>query len=128
MRYLADTNILCQQDIEPKVRNWVMQHYLEIAVAAVTIAEIAQGIEALPTGKRRKQLESVLDEIVQDYEILPFGLPEARIWGKYVNEVGRPVPILDSLIAATALAHNLAVVTANTQDFPNVPSINPASA
>ena len=127
MKYLADTNILCQQDTDPKVRNWVMQHFLTIAVSSITIAEIAQGIEAMPVGKRRKGLESVLNEIVEDYEILPFGSLEAKAWGKYVNEVGRPVPIMDSLIAATALANNLGVVTENSQDFPNVLTINPAN-
>lgn len=125
MKYLADTNILCQQDLNPRVRNWVIQHFLTITVSSITVAEIAQGIEAMPPGKRRKQLEAALEEIVQDYEIVPFGANEARAWGKYVNTVGRPVPVLDSLIAATALANHLEVVTENTQDFPQVPTINP---
>ena len=39
MKYLADTNILCQQDTDPKVRNWVMQHFLAIGVSSITMAE-----------------------------------------------------------------------------------------
>ena len=126
MRYLADTNILCRQDTHPKVRNWVMQHFLSISIPSITIAEIVQGIEALPVGKRRKELQAVLDEIIQDYEVVSFGVSEARQWAKYVNAVGRPVPVLDSLIAATALANDLEVITENSHDFPDVPIINPA--
>jgi len=102
----------------------VVQHYLTIGLSAITIAEIAQGIEALPHGKRR-ELEAALEEIIQDYPVLPFGPLEARQWGRYVNTVP-PVPVLDSLIAATALANGREVVTANPSDFPNVPTVNPA--
>lgn len=126
MRYLADTNILSQQDTDPKIRNWVMQHFLSIGVSAVTIAEIAQGIESLPAGRRRRRLEKALEEIIQDYPVVPFGTAEALEWGRYVSLATRPLPVLDSLIGATALANNLEVVTENTEDFPNVPTVNPA--
>jgi predicted nucleic acid-binding protein len=125
MKYLADTNILCQQDTDAKIRNWVVQHYLTIGLSAVTIAEIAQGIEALPRGKRRRKLEAALEEIVRDYPVVPFGPLEAREWGRYVNTV-HSVPVLDSLIAATALANGWEVVTENTSDFPGVPTVNPS--
>ena len=125
MKYLADTNILCKRDTHPKIRNWVVQHYLTIGVSAITIAEIAQGIEAMPAGKRRRQLEAGLQEIIEDYWLYGFGLAEALEWGRYVNEVGRPVPIVDSLIAATARANGLRVVTENTGDFPGVDTVRP---
>jgi predicted nucleic acid-binding protein len=44
-----------------------MQHFLTIAVSAVTIAEIVQGVEALPPGKRRNRLEAALEELIADY-------------------------------------------------------------
>ena len=125
MRYLVDTNILCQQDTDPKIRNWIVQHYLSIGVSSITIAEIAQGIEALQQGRRRRELQKALEEIIQDYLIYPFGTSEAREWARYVKSATRPLPVLDSLIAATALANNLEVVTENTNDFPDVPTVNP---
>jgi toxin FitB len=72
------------------------------------------------------ELESALVEISQNYQIVPFGEPETREWGKYVNTAGRPLPVLDNLIAATALANDLELVMEDSHDFPGVPSINPA--
>jgi toxin FitB len=126
VKYLADTNILCQQDTDARIRNWVVQHYLSIGLSSITVAEIAQGIEALPQGKRRRELEAALQEIMQDYTIVPFSALEALEWGRYVNSINHPVPIMDSLIAATALANGLEVVTENQSDFPGVNTVNPS--
>jgi len=125
MKYLADTNILCQRDTDPKIRNWVVQHFLAIGISSITVAEIQQGIEALPQGRRRRELEHDLQEIIQDYTVYGFGTVEALEWGRYVNKVGRPLPIMDSLIAATALANGLKVVTENVADFPHVSTVKP---
>jgi len=46
MRYLLDTNLLCKET-HLRARNWIVQHQLQIAISSMTIAEIAQGIEAL---------------------------------------------------------------------------------
>jgi len=128
MRYLVDTNVVSNQHTSPKVRNWVMQHYLQISLSSITVAEIVQGIEALPAGRRRARLEGLLEEMLTEYPVVGFGVPEAREWGRYVNLLGRPVPILDSLIAATALANNLELVTENQNDFPGIPTVNPATS
>jgi len=125
MRYLLDTNLLCKERANPKVRNWVVQHQLQIAIASMTVAEIAQGIEALPRGRRRAQLEGLLNEMLEDYQVLPFDTAAALAWGRYVVEADRPLPVRDSIIAATALANNLEVVTENTDDFAGVDAVNP---
>ena len=91
----------------------------------MTVAEIAQGIESLPRGKRRTQLESFLEELMEDYPVLPFDRAAALAWGRYVTNAGRPLPVRDSIIAATALANNLEVVTENKRDFSGVETINP---
>jgi len=125
MRYLLDTNILSQQDIDPKARAWIMQHQGQIALASITIAEIAQGIERLLQSKRCAQLATFLQEVLDDYPVIAFGTNEALAWGHYVAKAGRPLPVRDSLIAATALANNLEVVTGNAKDFPGVEVVNP---
>ena len=124
MRYLVDTNLLSKQD-NPKVRTWLLQHYLQLAISSVTVAEIAQGIEELPIGPKRARLQTFLKEMLEDYPILPFNTSEALEWGRFVTSAGRPVPVLDSIIAATALANNLEVATENAKDFPGVAVVNP---
>lgn len=91
----------------------------------MTIAEIAQGIEALAHGRRRLQLEKLLREMLEDFPIVAFGTNEALAWGRYVSAATRPLPMRDSVIAATALANNLQVVTENERDFPDVQTVNP---
>jgi predicted nucleic acid-binding protein len=71
MRYLLDTNLICKET-HPRARNWIVQHQLQIAISSMTIAEIAQGIEALPLGRRRTQLEAFLNELMEDYPVLSF--------------------------------------------------------
>jgi predicted nucleic acid-binding protein len=124
MRYLLDTNLLCKET-HPRVRNWVVQHQLQIAISSMTIAEIAQGIEALPRGRKRAQLEIFLGEMMEDYPVLSFDTAAALAWGNYVAKAERPLPVRDSIIAATALANNLEVVTENVSDFVGVETINP---
>jgi predicted nucleic acid-binding protein len=124
MRYLLDTNLLCKET-QPRVRNWIVQHQLQIAIASMTVAEIAQGIEALPRGRRRTRLEMFLNDMLEDYPVLPFDTAAALAWGNYVVKAERPLPVRDSIIAATALANNLEVVTENTNDFIGVETINP---
>ncbi len=124
MRYLLDTNLLCKET-QPRARNWIVQHQLQIAIASMTVAEIAQGIEVLPRGRRRTRLESFLREILEDYKVLPFDTAAALAWGNYVAKAGRPLPVRDSIIAATALANNLEVVTENEGDFVGVETVNP---
>ena len=127
MRYLLDTNLLSKQDTHPKARNWIVQHQLQIGISSMTVAEIAQGIEALPQGRRRAQLKKLLQEMLEDYPVVPFDTAEALEWGRYVSLAGRSLAVRDSLLAATALANNLEVVTESTADFPGVETVNPLS-
>ncbi|MHB1198761.1 MAG: PIN domain-containing protein [Polaromonas sp.] len=49
--------------------------------------------------------------------ILPIGPDVADLWGRLLAQAGRPVPAIDSLLVATALHHDLRLVTRNTRDF-----------
>src|SRR2546423_14662951 len=127
MRYLLDTDLLSKRD-NPKVRNWLVQHFLQVAISSITVAEIAQGIEAMALGAKRTRLEKLLAEMLEDYPVVAFNTTEALEWGRDVVAARQPLPLLDSMIAATALAHNLEVATENTRDFPNVAVVNPVAA
>ena len=85
-----------------------------------TMGEISFGIHFLPAGKRRRRLETWFDEGVAGIVCVPWDALMGLRWAKLPAELrksGESMPIKDSLIAATALVHDLIVVTRNTHDF-----------
>lgn len=141
MKYLLDSNVVSEPiktKPDPGVVAWLDTHELECVVSTITLAELRYGIERLPEGKRRRQLEREFAFFRQDLgsRVLPFDEGEAAEWGRYAaqleRELGRDaqrkVGIKDSQIAATALAHRLTVVTRNTDHFPRVETLNPFPA
>ena len=102
-------------------------------VSVITLAEIQKGIELLAEGKRRVQLEQWLKQDLEAWfsgRVLPVDRQVAARWASRVahgSRAGRPLPTVDSLIAATALAYNLTIVTRNTRDFEGIgaTTINP---
>lgn len=102
-----------------------MAHQMQIALPAFTIGEIQRGIERLSSGPKRRSLQILLEELLSDFPVLPFDADCAVAWAGYVEQAGRPLPLMDSLIASIAIANNLQVVTENERDFPNLDLINP---
>jgi hypothetical protein len=99
-------------------------------VSVLTLGEIRKGIEALTDKRRREKLRLWLEyELPAWFEgrVLAVDLFVADRWGRLLAEVGRPVPTIDSLLAATALHHELRLVTRNAGDFdyPGLQVINP---
>lgn len=125
MRYLLDTSVISKRDTYSKARAWILAHQLQIALPVFAVAEIQRGIERLPSGPKRESLEEFLDDLQSDFAILPFDTDCAVAWARYVNQAERPLPMVDSLIAAMAIAYNLEVVTDNQKDFPGLEVINP---
>lgn len=132
--YLLDSNLLSEvtkprPDIN--VLKWMDIHSEDSSISTISLGEIWKGIELLPVGNRRSRYVSWLTALESDYDdrILPADRAIMRQWGELCakHEVsGRKLPILDSLIAATALIHDLTVVTRNTKDFPpEVRTFNP---
>ncbi len=134
MTYLLDTCILSKlrrisKHKDPKLQLWIEQHKASLCTISVfSIAEIQAGIAKLDdTLKDRKKLKADLEnwlfnDLVPDFEgrILDFDLKLAHRWGTLVGECKRKginLAIIDSLIAATALHHELTVVTENIVDF-----------
>jgi hypothetical protein len=134
MSYLLDTNILSEtvrRAPNKSVLAWLDRIPGEaLFVSVLTLGEIRKGIEAITDKKRREKLRLWLEhELPVWFEgrVLPVDLAVADRWGRILAEVGRPVPTIDSLLAATALHHELRLVTRNATDFeyPGLEVINP---
>jgi predicted nucleic acid-binding protein len=104
-------------------------------LSVLTLGEIRKGLAALPHSKRRAQLETWLDVDLKarfSGRILPIDEAVAERWGLLAAQTkrkGKPLPIVDGLLAATALHYNLTVVSRNANDFQNAdtPVLNPWS-
>ena len=134
MSYPLDTNILSEtvrRNPNKAVIAWLDQLPSEaLYVSVLALGEIRKGIETLADRKRREKLRLWLEHALPKWfegRVLPIDLAVADRWGRLLAEVGRPVPTTDSLLAATALHHELRLVTRNSGDFdyPGLQVINP---
>ena len=134
MSYLLDTNVISEL-VRPRPAQSVLAWFKNIPsealhISVLTLGEIRKGIENMPDGARREKLRLWLEHELADWfgsRILPVDIPVADRWGRLVAQIGRPVPSIDSLLAATALHHELRLVTRNQKDFdyPGLEVVNP---
>ena len=100
--------------------DWLRHNEREIAVDPVILGEVRFGILLLRRGKKRASLERWFEAGVRRLHCLPWEAETGLRWAGLLASLrasGRAMPIKDSLIAATALVHGLAVVTRNRTDF-----------
>jgi hypothetical protein len=123
LRYLVDANVL-SEGTRPRpaapVIEWLRRNERDLAVDPVVLGEIRFGILLLTPGKRRRRLERWFEEGVSRLRCLPWEAETGLRWARLLADLrsmGREMPIKDSLIAASALVHGLAVATRNTRDF-----------
>ena len=134
MSYLIDTNVICEV-VRQKPNDHVLKWFNDISddliyVSVLTIGEIRKGIEKLDQSKRKKNLVNWLESELPTWfqnRMLPVDKQVADRWGFLQAQMKKPLPAIDSLIAATALQHDFSLVTRNTRDFdyPLVRVINP---
>lgn len=123
MTYLVDANVLSEAtraEPERKVLEWLRGHERELAVDPIILGEIRFGINLLPAGKRRRRLEDWFEQGIARIVCLPWEATTGLRWAHLLAELrkgGQSLPIKDSMIAATALLHDCAVVTRNVRDF-----------
>ena len=133
MKFIADANLLSEPtkpDPTPQVLEWLRLNEEHLAVTPVILGELEYGILLLPSSKRKKQLEVWFEKIRSTARCLDFDSKAASSWARllaHLKSKGHAMPIKDSLIAASAIAHNLTLATRNTRDFKNakVSLINP---
>ena len=121
--YLVDANVLSEATkpvADHRVIEWLRAHEPEIAVDPIILGEVRFGILLLPRGSRRSRLERWFDEGVQRLHCVPWERATGLRWAQLLATLrgsGRAMPVKDSLIAATALTHNLTLATLNQRDF-----------
>lgn len=124
MSYLVDTNVLSElrrRDPDASVVRWLADRPATVLYLSVlTLGELRRGIEGLAEGDRKRRLLDWLEIELPAYfagRILPVDATVADRWGRLLAQAGRPLPAIDSLLAATAMAHGLTLVTRNIKDF-----------
>jgi tRNA(fMet)-specific endonuclease VapC len=127
MKYLLDTCVLSElvtKQPAPKVVEFVDSlDPDDVYLSIITIGEIVKGIEKLPNSRRKQELHAWLKEdLLARFQgkIIPIDEDVIVEWGiltARVEAAGKPMPAIDSLIAATAQANRLALVTRNVDDF-----------
>lgn len=123
MTYLVDANVM-SEPTKPvpsgKVVDWLIANEEHLVVDSIVLGELRIGILALPRGRKRTHLEQWFGDVVQIMDCLPWDAAISRAWAQLVVDLKRKgdrLPLLDSMIAATALHHELTVATRNTRDF-----------
>ena len=126
MAYLLDTNVLSEParpSPNPGVLAWLKDlDPLEPYLSVLTLGEIEKGLSLMPPGARKTALRGWLrHDLLERFRgrILSVDAEAAAAWGELDAQgqrIGRPLPVVDDLLLATASAHGLTLVTRNIRD------------
>ena len=134
MTYLLDTNVISEVTArrpDARVLAWSTSYEDECCLSCVTLGEIWKGIHLMPDGKRKQGISRWATGIEDGFSdrVLALDAEILKAWGRLYarhEAKGFNMGIIDSLIAATALVHDLTIATRNTNDFPReVKTVNP---
>ncbi len=137
---ILDTNVVSEfmtSQPDNSVLQWLNEQTpSQLYLTAITIAEIAYGLGAMPEGKRQQFLSERFEEFVKlgfTGRILPFDAPAARFYGDIMSHrkaIGRPMSTFDGQIASIAKSTGFSLATRNVKDFKecNIEVINPFSS
>jgi predicted nucleic acid-binding protein len=123
MTYLVDANVL-SEPTKPapnaKVVAWLKTNEAELVTDPIVLGELWMGILSLAAGRKRAKLEQWFEVLTRTLTCVAWDQSVSRRWAKLVVELrgkGQSMPLLDAMIAGTALEHGLTVVTRNVRDF-----------
>jgi toxin FitB len=130
---LLDTNVVSEamrRDPDAGVMSWLENHEADCFLSAITLGEIAKGLELLDSTAKKRRLSKAFADLQQSLEgrILDFDRSVALRWATLTGtwqRKGRRLSVMDSMIEATALHWNMPLATRNTRDFAEVRTINP---
>ena len=127
MKYLLDTCVISEiikQTPSVKVTKWIKkENEANFFISVLTIGELHKGIEKLTESQRKEKLHNWVENDLKERflnKIIDIDIQVAMIWGKIqgvAERIGKSMPAIDSLIAATGITHHLTVVTRNTSDM-----------
>lgn len=127
MSYLLDTNVISEATKkypDARLQDWLAAQPNEsLFLSVITIGEIRHGLLLLDDGKKRRALLRWLGGKIKSLfagRILPVDIAVMERWAQLQaasGKTGRRLPVMDSLVAATALTHNLTLATRNIADF-----------
>ena len=130
MKYLLDTNII--SEFISKIPNQKVIDYIlslnehDLYLSVITIGEIKTGIEKLDNGsKKNKLLYWLENDLLNRFQnrIVDIDTEVMLQWGtinKRLKQLGKPLPIMDSLIGATSEVKDFILITRNEKDFQNL--------
>jgi predicted nucleic acid-binding protein len=127
MNYLLDTCLiseLAKSKPDQKVVDWILsENETSFYISVLTFGELHKGVEKLPESKKKEELRIwIADELKNRFQnrVIGIDMRVSILWGKiqcFAEKNGKPMPVIDSLIAATGIAYDLTVVTRNVTDM-----------
>jgi predicted nucleic acid-binding protein len=123
VKYVVAANVLSEAtkpDPDPRVVEWLRRNERTVVVDPIVLGEVRFGILLLARGARRAELERWFERGIGRIQCLPWDSVVGLRWAQLLVDLrrrGRPMSVKDSLIAATALAHDLELATLNRPDF-----------
>lgn len=124
---VLDTNVISEifrPRPEPRVIAWLESLTDGVAITTITLAELLAGVRRLPDGRRKSELQAVIEGAVQPYRdtraLLPFDEAAAVEYAEVLamrEDAGLPISMADAQIAAICRVHRAACATRNTKDF-----------
>lgn len=129
--YLLDTNVI-SEITKPNPNKNVVKKVIEnkhiSTIASITFEEMLYGVKRLPASKKQSDLLSFNINFIQaNYEIIPFDVHASWVLSdirQRLDANGKRAPLADAMIAATAIANNLILVTRNVKDFESIREVS----